>query len=359
MSGTTNLQQFDSKIETFSEFIERFSVQNSDAIAKAGDDGLKKAVILIKCLPISTVTELQRKLKPAKLSASTYDTIVSKLTLQYEVKKSQIGASVRFINRKQAQGESIETYARSVNVLANECTYKQCCLDRLLRDAFVAGVRDTAILSALLQECDKNNEITFEEVVEKAKVVEQLKLDAQSIKGDSYVPQPINKVKKSGSKPPEDYKCIRCTKRGSHYANECFAIKLKCKLCTKTGHIAKACISKKIKNIQEYEEDEEGYAIEDERGSLIGHIKSETRVPPQSRANQKACSGRSGRASANGIRRNNSTAPGASVSTVSSATSAPVSSAKSAPASSASSALVSTASYQCDDSNCDCESFLL
>ena len=243
---SNNIQPFDSKIETISEFVERFSVQNGEALAKVGDDGLKKAMLLIKCLPVTTVTELQRKLKPAKLSEATYDVIVNKLTSQYQVKKSIVGASVRFLNRKQAVGESIENYARSLNVFANECNYSSCCLDRLLRDTFVAGVRDTAILSALLQECDKNNKIKFEEVVEKAKVIEQLKLDAQSITGDSLSMNTAYKVNKSASVPSDSYKCIRCATYGKHFAHDCFAIKLTCKLCNKKGHIAKACMSRKI-----------------------------------------------------------------------------------------------------------------
>ena len=88
--------------------------------------------------------------------------IISELNSQYEVKKSIVGASVRFLNRKQSSGETIETYARNLNVLANECSYSSCCLDRQLRDAFVAGIRDTGVLSSLLQECDKNNKIKFE-----------------------------------------------------------------------------------------------------------------------------------------------------------------------------------------------------
>ena len=124
--ASSNLQPFDSKIETIREFVERFSIQNSEALAKAGEDGLKKAAILVKCLPVNIVTELQRKLKPARLSQSSYNVIVEKLTSQYEIKKSIVGASVRFINRKQSVGESIENYARSLNVLANECNYNSC-----------------------------------------------------------------------------------------------------------------------------------------------------------------------------------------------------------------------------------------
>ena len=294
--SANNIHPFDHKIETISEFIERFQVQNTDAIAKVGDDGLKKAALLIKCLPVITVTELQRKLKPKKLSETSYDTIVQNLTLQYEVKKSIVGASVRFLNRKQLAGETIENFARQLNVLAADCSYESCCLNRLLRDTFVAGVRDTSIISTLLQECDKKSDITFEQVIEKAKLVEQLQLDAQTIKGESSGPVSTFKVKKrlQSTKLTNDYRCIRCTARGDHLQEDCWALKdkVKCRSCSKEGHIAKACKSKKIKclqenNLEEEEEDSEaGHRQTDARGDvLIGHLGGH---PTRAASNGKA-----------------------------------------------------------------------
>ena len=109
---------FDTSAETFEEFLQRFTVQASDQLTAAGNDGRKKATALIKALPVAIITDLQRRIKPQKLSEADYDTIVTKLTSQFEVKKSIIGASVKFINRKQAPGESIEIYAKSLNNLA-------------------------------------------------------------------------------------------------------------------------------------------------------------------------------------------------------------------------------------------------
>ena len=105
MANQNNTHVYDTKTETFDEFHERFLVQNSEALTKAGVDGMKKAVILVKCLPVGVITELQRKLKPVKLSEANYETIVNNLTSQYESKKSIVGASVIFINRKQESGK--------------------------------------------------------------------------------------------------------------------------------------------------------------------------------------------------------------------------------------------------------------
>ena len=68
---SSNFQPFDSAVESISEFLERFSVQKSDELEIVSENQLKKARLLIKSLPLACVTELQRKLKPVKLSEAT------------------------------------------------------------------------------------------------------------------------------------------------------------------------------------------------------------------------------------------------------------------------------------------------
>ena len=105
MANQNNTHVYDTKTESFDEFHERFLVQNSEALTKAAGDGMKKAVILVNCLPVEVITELQRKLKPVKLSEADYKTIVANLTSQYETKKSIVGASVIFISRNKRAGK--------------------------------------------------------------------------------------------------------------------------------------------------------------------------------------------------------------------------------------------------------------
>ena len=97
---------FNAAEETIIEFLERFAVQASESIENCGADSKKKAAVLIKALPVSVITDLQRRLKPVKLSEATYEQLVEKLTAQFIVKKSIVGASVRFLNRKQSDNES-------------------------------------------------------------------------------------------------------------------------------------------------------------------------------------------------------------------------------------------------------------
>lgn len=237
--------QFNPQVETVVEFIERFRVQCADLLENVGDNEKKKAAVLVKALPVNIITDLQRRIKPGLLSDATYKELEEKLTSQYEVKKSIVGAAVQFMNRKQLFNESTENYAKVINDLASACKYKACCRDRLLRDAFVSGLRSSTILGAILPECENK---TFNECVEKAKVLEQFTSDAQDIKLDTKLPF-NNKVATSSTSPylaksiPDTYVCIRCTARAKHLAKNCFAISLHCKKCGKVGHIARACKS--------------------------------------------------------------------------------------------------------------------
>ena len=149
--------KFDAEHETILEFLERFQLQNNELLEKAADNEQKKAALLVKALPIPVITDLQRRIKPTKLTESTYAQLEAKLTEQFSVKKSLVGASVSFLNRKQQPEESIENYARVLNDLASNCRYSECCRDRMTRDTFIAGLRSaTIILSGLLQDCETN-----------------------------------------------------------------------------------------------------------------------------------------------------------------------------------------------------------
>ena len=200
----------------------------------------------MKSLLVNVITDIQRRLKPKKLSDADYKEIEDKLTVQFEVKKSVIGATVTFLNRKQHSGESIENYARVLNDLCSACKYNDCCRDRSLRDAFVSGLRSSYILSGLLQDCENKS---FNDCVEKAKMLESFTADAQDIKPEmkAHSNFKITDDRSSRNNVSSSYVCIRCGARARHLAKDCFALKLKCKKCSKIGHIAKVCKSTSLK----------------------------------------------------------------------------------------------------------------
>ena len=235
---------FNPEVENIVEFLERLKVQAADLFTSAGEDGLKKASILVKTLPVTIITDLQRRLKPKKLSEAVFSELEEILTNSYETKKSVIGATVAFLNYKQKPNESIENFARTLNNLCSECKYANCCRDRSLRDAFVSGLRSSKILAGLIQDCEDR---TFNECVEKAKMLEAFSADTQDINprdhSNDMASYKVTTPATGFARVPSDYVCIRCTAKGKHLVKNCFALQMTCNYCKKKGHIRKACKS--------------------------------------------------------------------------------------------------------------------
>lgn len=250
-----NTNHFQPDVETIDEFIQRFKVQNSAELTKAAADSKKQATLLINHLPVRIITDIQRRLKPKKLSDATYDDIESNLTAAYGLKKSLIGASVNFLTRKQKHDESTESYSKVLNDLASHCDYNNCCLDRMLRDVFVSGLRSSKVIRNLMTECETKK---FQECVERAKILEQVTQDLEDINPSArdHATHKIDRAKVNTKQNteryadqvktvPNNYVCIRCGTKGKHFANKCSAISKICNSCGKTGHYSKACRSKK------------------------------------------------------------------------------------------------------------------
>ena len=256
MCDTKNNKCFQPEVESVSEFLERFSVQNYKVINEDKDDK-NKAMLLANALPVDVLTDIQRRLKPKKLSDAAYADLETQLTGLHSSKRSIIGASVAFLHRKQNQHESLESFAKSLNELASQCDYKDCCRDRMLRDQFVSGLKNHKIISNLIHEAETKK---FHDLLEKAKLIEQLHLDVVDInpaakeyqqnlihhKVKHRVNKSVKRTQNSGNRSPKNaqnsrhyspksnkngrtgnvsanYVCCRCGQGGSHLAKDWYA----------------------------------------------------------------------------------------------------------------------------------------
>ena len=247
MSLPISCAPFDQELESIDEFFQRFDCQMSDQLHKVRNDDIKRANLLVKFLPVSVISELQRRISPIQLRDATYDVIEEHLRQQYGTSKSTVGASVQFLTYKQQSGQSIEDYSRKLNSLASQCGYPAECLDRLLRDIFVAGLQSSTVLTTLIQECDK---LSFRQTLERAKLLNAFQNDVEKINSsrqkvystsEEIQYEDANKVDAKKAIPKDNYLCYRCGVKGKHFSNDCFAKSRKCHQCDKLGHIARIC----------------------------------------------------------------------------------------------------------------------
>ena len=112
-------------------------------------------------------------------------------------------------------------------------------------------------MTAIVHECEGK---TFSEVLEKAKLVEQLNIDIEEInpavktfsqniiENQNTKSAPRNDFRNKKSNVSPNYVCGRCSSKGKHYAQNCFALALSCNNCNMKGHIEKACRNEKSKS---------------------------------------------------------------------------------------------------------------
>jgi len=290
---SSSSRHFNPKLENVDEFFERFELQNKAALRKGGDDTSVAAELLANALPTNVITDLQRRLKPRTLSSATYAEMRTELKSAYGNNKTFIGAAVAFINRKQRVDEDIETYAKTINELAFQCNYRDCCRDKMIRDIFLSGLRSHKLLTTFITDQNIENK-SFQDCIKTAKLYEQATRDVTDISADdaavstNNIPGAVHKLHPSGhsnSKQgdttkiiPSNYVCIRCGTRAKHLVNDCFAINLKCNKCSKTGHIARVCKTKPASsdnlNRVDHEHYRESYEEEDDDPAQYMMIKS-------------------------------------------------------------------------------------
>ena len=237
--------------EACAEQLEFFFVANG-----VTDSKQKKAVLLTNLLT-ETYQLAKDLMAPILLreDSLTYDTIVERLQKQLKPQKSTLVAGYEFDNQAHNAGETVSQYVAVLKHLATDCKFNNAMRLERLRVRLVSGFRDERMMSELLKL--KIEELTFDIAVAKCiGIVEALQggkesnpVDLLSKSRPSKKPKAKTEDKHSekkgfpSPKEPGDQSCYRCF--GNHDHKSCPFKKDKCHLCDKTGHIERACKSKK------------------------------------------------------------------------------------------------------------------
>lgn len=160
----------------------------------------------------------------------SYADICNKLSSHFIPAKIEIAERFRFYQRKQLQEESVANYVAVLRNLSKDCAFGDF-LQQALRDAFVIGLHDRRIQTALLSEAN----LTLDAAVKKAVSLEAAAQQTKELRqGDS---SNINAIR--DRKPG----CYRCGE--THRADTCKYKDLECYNCKKKGHCAAKCHAKK------------------------------------------------------------------------------------------------------------------
>lgn len=88
---------YDKEEETITEFLTRFSLQNSAELHRSRNDDSKQVIILMKALPVSVFTDVQRSLSPKSIADASFEEVKETLISLYYTQKSVLGSTIHFL----------------------------------------------------------------------------------------------------------------------------------------------------------------------------------------------------------------------------------------------------------------------
>ena len=208
-------------------------------------------------------------------------------------KPSVIVQRFRFHNRFRQPGESVSTYISELRALSEHCGFG-LCLDDMLRDRLVCGVKDDAIQRKLLAETD----LTLQKASAIAISMETASKDAQILIsfGGATVPEKepessprAETIHHVQDKPARKFVgCSCCGKR--HPSSICRFKNATCYACGKVGHIKSVCRSRRLEtttksnqqvNCMQPEEDSTTNTVsEDYEEYTMFNLEKEKKVQP-------------------------------------------------------------------------------
>ena len=187
-----------------------------------------------------------------------------------------------FNKRCQQEGESFECFLAAIRTLVKTCNYCQNCLDSILRDRIVVGIRDSETQQTLLRE----DKLTLEKCVTICKAAENASIQYKALRPDS-----VNKVSRNGTRhrrkstkthakesakvkgPSQEKECLFCGLNHVLKKKLCPAWGKTCTTCHQQNHYAVKCPQKSKQTYKKtYQVD--AASSEEEWVNLVEHNKT-------------------------------------------------------------------------------------
>ena len=209
----------------------------------------------------------------------SYDTVKAKLEGHFVRRRNLIYERARFNQRRQEEGESVDSFVTSLHCLAEHCGYEGL-KNEMIRDRIVVGLRD-ANLSMKLQMVP---DLDLKKAVTLARQSEAVRQLQGVVRGEPETIDSVDLRKKVQSKnfsraptpptrPPHKQTCTRCGKSPAHSRQQCPAINETCLKCGKKGHYQSMCKTRKVAHVEVDSDNDESDSF---LGTLTTHSSSET-----------------------------------------------------------------------------------
>ena len=196
--------------------------------------------------------ELRDKIATLTGESATYAECKEKLSEYYEEKRSINAIRHEFFNLKPKNNEATKQYAERCRQIGKECEFDRLSLD----DAIILNIcKYTPIeklrSEILVKELNYNQAIKYGSSLETAER-ESLRMRQHQ---EEYDIERINKrsnLRRAPEKQENKEECSRCGRSEPH---TCRALQATCYKCSRRGHFANKCRSKRVHEIFKQEED--------------------------------------------------------------------------------------------------------
>ena len=256
----------------FGEYVERFE---QFLAANAITSAPKKRAVFLSVCGSQVYSVLRSVCAPDLPATKTYEELAEAALRHFSPKQGVIVSRYKF-NRTMQQGQSVSVFLAELRRMAKDCAYGDR-LDEQLRDRFVCGLSNGAVLRRLLQEGDN---LSLASAVKIATAMETAAADLQEIgvvppKGSVATADPLHSMDSAelrrrprlrpaaapaavgsrpssaagsrqgsggaaGSRAADGAGCVRCGRCG-HQSPDCPFKQATCYGCRKVGHLRNMC----------------------------------------------------------------------------------------------------------------------